>query len=85
MPLAYIKTISPRNATGDTAETYGYLAKVLGADDFAARIVQAFSLRPASMRRMVRSWELAMWTGTEPRASRELLASLISRLNECHY
>jgi hypothetical protein len=83
--MAYIETIPPRRATGELAQAYRYLATVLGADGLAARVVQAFSLRPASMRRMVRSWELAMWTGAEPRAARELLASLISRFNDCHY
>jgi hypothetical protein len=50
-----------------------------------ARIVQTFSLRPGSMRRMVRTWELIMWGGTEPRTLRETVAAAISRFNECHY
>lgn len=48
-------------------------------------VVQVFSLRAASMRRMIRSWELAMWAGGTPRALRELLATLVSELNRCHY
>lgn len=83
--MAFIRIIPPREATGETAEAYRYMRDVLGGFDRAARIVQLFSLRPASMRRMVRSWELAMWCGEEPRADRELLASVISRLNDCHY
>jgi len=50
-----------------------------------AGVVQVFSLRPASMRRMIRSWELAMWVGGVPRANRELVAAAVSRLNDCHY
>jgi uncharacterized peroxidase-related enzyme len=47
--------------------------------------VQIFSLRAASMRRMIRSWEIVLWAGSAPRASRELVATLVSRLNRCAY
>ena len=83
--MAYITTIPPRLATGETARVYRELSRVLGTDGLAARIVQAFSLRAGSMLRMVRSWELARWMGERPRRDRELLASIVSRLNECHY
>jgi len=83
--MAFIRVIPPAQATGETAATYRYMREVLGGFDRAARIVQLFSLRPGSMRRMVRSWELAMWCAQEPRAARELMAAVISRLNDCHY
>lgn len=83
--MAFIRVIPPAQATGETASAYGYLREVLGGFDRAARIVQMFSLRAGSMRRMVRSWELAMWCGEEPRSQRELVAAVISRLNDCHY
>jgi hypothetical protein len=83
--VAYIRVISPREADGETGAVYGYMRQVLGGFDRTARIVQMFSLRAGSMRRMIRSWELAMWCGEEPRANRELLAAVISRLNDCHY
>src|SRR5262245_14967847 len=51
----------------------------------AAQVVQIFSLRAASMRRMIRSWELVLRAGSAPRASRELVAALVSRLNRCDY
>ena len=82
--MAFIRIIAPSKATGETAQVYRYMAEV-GGGDLTARIVQLFSLRPGSMRRMIRSWELAMWCGDEPRTNRELLASAVSRLNECHY
>jgi len=50
-----------------------------------AKIVQLFSLRPASMRFMIRGWELGMWAGEAPRATRELIGAMVSRLNDCHY
>jgi alkylhydroperoxidase family enzyme len=82
--MAFIATVSPRNATGETAAVYRYMAEV-GGVDLVANVVRLFSLRPASMRRMIRSWELTMWTGDEPRALRELVAAAVSRLNDCHY
>jgi hypothetical protein len=50
-----------------------------------AKVVQLFSLRPGSMRRMIRSWELTMWAAPAPRRHRELVAAAVSRLNDCHY
>jgi hypothetical protein len=83
--VAFIRVVSPRDAGPETAEAYDYLRQVLGGFGRTARIVQMFSLRAGSMRRMVRSWELSMWCGEAPRAKRELLAAVISRLNDCHY
>ncbi len=82
--MAFIRTIPPKAASGETDEAYRYMRQVGGAG-VVAKIVQAFSLRPESMRRMIRSWELTMWCGSEPRANKELLAASISRLNDCHY
>ncbi|TFH26447.1 MAG: hypothetical protein E4H00_10600 [Myxococcales bacterium] len=82
--MAFIETISPSRAVGETAAVYRYMAEV-GGDRMVAKIVQMFSLRPGSMRRMIRSWELTMWCGSEPRAMRETLAAAVSRLNDCHY
>ena len=82
--MAFIKTISPGKATGETREVYKYMAEVAG-NDMVAKIVQIFSLRPASMKRMIRQWELAMWKGATPRQERELAAAAVSRFNNCHY
>jgi hypothetical protein len=82
--MAFIATVPPGRARGETAAAYRYMAEVGGAEIFA-KVVQLFSLRPASMRRMIRNWELTMWVGSEPRAMRELTAVAVSRLNDCHY
>ena len=82
--MAYIQTIPPGKATGETREAYKYMAEVAG-HDMVAKIVQIFSLRPASMKRMIRQWELAMWKGDVSRQSRELAAAAVSRFNNCHY
>jgi hypothetical protein len=82
--MAYISTVPPARATGETAEAYRYLGRVAGGGR-VAQIVQLFSLRPASMRRMIRGWELSNWAGSEPRAMREFVSAAVSRLNDCHY
>ncbi len=82
--MPHIRTISPRRASGETDEVYQTMKEV-GGTASVANIVQLFSLRPGSMRRMLRSWELAMWCGDEPRANRELVAAAVSRYAECHY
>jgi alkylhydroperoxidase family enzyme len=82
--MPYVRTIPPSHATGDTAQAYEYMRQVGGIDP-VTRIVQVFSLRPASMRRMIRTWELSNWAGEEPRRTRELVAAAVSRLNNCDY
>ncbi len=82
--MAFIKIITPGKVTGETAEVYESLAQVSG-QRIVPNIVQIFSLRPASMRRMIRLWELGMWVGNVPRQSRELVAAAVSRFNSCNY
>jgi alkylhydroperoxidase family enzyme len=82
--MPHIAVVAPRDAIGETRDVYRYMREVAGLD-LVANIVRMFSLRPGSMRRMIRSWELCMWMGDEPRATRELVAAAVSRLNDCHY
>ena len=82
--MAFIKVIPRGKATGETAEAYRYMSE-MGGINRIAKIVQMFSLRAGSMRRMIRMWELTMWMGNEPRTTRELVAVAVSRLNNCHY
>ena len=82
--MPFIKTIPPSKASGETAEVYDYMAEVSGSR-MVAKIVQIFSLRPATMRRMIRQWELTMWVGSVSRRHRELVAAAVSHFNNCHY
>ena len=82
--MPYIAVVPPSKADAETAEVYAYMHQVGGAD-VVAKIVQMFSIKPTSMRRMIRTWELAMWMDDEPRAARELVAASVSRMAECHY
>ena len=60
--MAFIRVIPQGKATGETAEVYQYMTE-MGGISRIAKIVQMFSLRAESMRRMIRMWELAMWMG----------------------
>ena len=82
--MPFIKTIPPSKAKGETAEVYQYVKKMSGISQ-VGKVVQMFSLRAGSMRRMIRLWELSMWMGNEPRTTRETVAVAVSRLNNCHY
>lgn len=82
--MPFVEVIEPMAVTGETKAAYGYM-RAVGRVGLVANVVKLFSRQPASMRRMMRSWELAMWVGEEPRALRELMAASISRYNDCHY
>jgi hypothetical protein len=82
--MAWIRTVSVREGSDELRQVHACMREVAGAGR-VAKVVQVFSLRPASMLRMIRSWELAMWAGSEPRATRELLAAMVSRVNQCVY
>ncbi len=82
--MAFIEVVSPRKATGETAAVYRYMGE-MAETKLIPNVIRIFSLKPESMRRMIRLWELSSWSGDEPRTTRELLASLVSRLNDCHY
>jgi uncharacterized peroxidase-related enzyme len=82
--VPHIAIVPPARASGEVAAAYAELGRMTGSG-LAAQVVQIFSLRAASMRRMIRSWELVLWKGDAPRASRELVAALVSRANRCSY
>jgi hypothetical protein len=82
--MAWVRVVPPSRATGELAEAYRYMREV-GGVGMIGNIVRLFSLRPGSMRRMIRTWELSNWVGSEPRTTREMVGAAVSRLNDCHY
>ncbi len=82
--MAIIKTISKYRAKGERKEAYQSASDLMDSLKIP-NIVQIFSLRPASMQRVVRKTELAMFVGSEPRSIREQIGVLISFFNRCHY
>jgi hypothetical protein len=82
--VAFIRVVSPSAGGPELAAAHAYMREV-GGSSTVGNIIKLFSQRPASMRRMIRTWELAMWMGEEPRANRELVAAMVSRINQCVY
>lgn len=82
--MAFIKIISPGQATEAVKKEY-QTASQLSDSSLIPKIVQIFSVKPASMQSMLRKFELTMWMGTVSRENRELVAAVVSRFNECHY
>lgn len=82
--MAWIRTPSVSEGGPELAAVHREMHQVVGLP-LVANVVRLFSLRPASMRRMIRTWEIAMWMGPEPRATRELVAAMVSRANRCVY
>ncbi len=82
--MAFIQVIPRRKAKGEFAQAYKMLENVIGGK-MVPKIVEVFSLRPASMERMIGLWNLSMWVGDIDRKESEMVAVLVSRLNNCHY
>ncbi len=82
--MAYIKTIPPHKATGETAEVYQYMFRLTGFIK-TPNLFKVLSLEPAGFKRIIRGYELTMWMSDQPRARLEMVATMVSRLNDCPY
>ena len=82
--MAWIQTVDEADATGVVKEEY---------DDAIARagqlynIVKLFSARPKSMHAFVELYKVVMHDPDCPlsRMQREMIATIVSKVNECHY
>lgn len=81
--MAWIRTVPPAEATGDVKRQYDAAVKRAGK---VFQILQIQSLNPATMRAGIQLYAAAMF-GDSPlaRATRELLATVVSATNRCHY
>jgi hypothetical protein len=88
--MAWLRTISRRDAQGDLADTYAAMAARPIPDaykppgDDAPGIIRAHSLDPELMRRAFRISGL-LHRSALGWADRELISSVTSRTNECFY
>jgi hypothetical protein len=82
--MSFVATVPPSRANAEVVAAYRYLYRVAGGK-IPGRIFRVLSLRPSTMVRFVRNWELASWAGNEPRQNRELMAVVVSRLASCDY
>jgi len=81
--MAHIRLIGPEDATGPLRVEYDAAVARAGK---VFNIVKAMSLRPGVLKRSMEMYKAIMFGPSGlTRAERELLATVTSRHNECHY
>ena len=81
--MPHIRTIPPEEATGELRQEYGRAMRRAG---HVARILQLQSLNPPVLRAGVQLYTALMHGPSAlTRAQRELIATVVSRANDCFY
>ncbi len=82
--MAWIQTVDEADATGIVKEEYDAALERAGQ---LFNIVRLFSVRPKSMRAFVELYKVVMHDEDCPlsRMQREMIATVVSKVNECHY
>ena len=81
--MAWIDTINERDANGSLKDQY---AKLKDSRSGVDNILKIHSLNPESLDTHVRLYKTIMY-GKSPirRVNREMIAVLVSSINQCHY
>ena len=81
--MAWIDTINERDTDGSLKDQYAKLKDSRGGVD---NILKIHSLNPESLDAHVRLYKTIMY-GKSPirRVNREMIAVLVSSINQCHY
>lgn len=81
--MAHLDLVDPEDASGLLAEEYEAAVARAGK---VYNIVRSMSLRPAVLKRSMEMYKAVMFGPSElSRQERELLATVVSATNECHY
>ena len=81
--MAWIRTISEEQATGQLAEIYGQLRKTFPV---VPNVLKAFSMRPELLAHLRGVATTATFGGSRlTRSQEEMIATVVSSLNRCHY
>ncbi|MBI4172475.1 MAG: carboxymuconolactone decarboxylase family protein [Actinobacteria bacterium] len=81
--MAHLRLIDLEEATGPLKREYDEAMARAGK---VFNIVKAMSLRPGVLRRSISLYRAIMFGSSRlTRAERELLATVVSRTNDCHY
>ena len=82
--MAWIKTIAPKDATGLLGRVYESATRRAGK---VFNILRLQSLRPEVLSSSTRLYSELMHAsrGGLTRAQREMIATVVSRANDCHY
>ena len=81
--MAHLDLVDPDDATGPLAEEYAAAVERAGR---VYNIVRSMSLRPGVLKRSMEMYKAIMFGPSGlSRQERELLATVVSATNECHY
>lgn len=81
--IAHLDLIDPDDATGPLREEYDAAVQRAGK---VYNIVRSMSLRPAVLKRSMELYKAVMFGPSAlTRQERELLATVVSATNDCHY
>ena len=82
--MAWIRTVDEAEATGIVKEEYDAALARAGQ---LYNIVKLLSVRPKSMRPFIELYIAIMFDEDSPlsRIQREMIATVVSKVNECHY
>ena len=82
--MAWIQTVDEADATGIVKEEYDAAIARAGQ---VYNIVKLLSVRPKSMRPFIELYIAIMFDEDSPlsRMQREMIATVVSKVNECHY
>ena len=81
--MAWINVINEEKATGSLNEQYKNLIEPWGGVD---NILKIHSLNPESLDAHVRLYKMAMYgKSTVQRHEKEMIAVVVSTINQCHY
>jgi hypothetical protein len=81
--MAWIKTVAPEQAQGRVAEVYAGFSARFGVPP---NIMQSFSLKPELLAAVARLFMVATFGGSNlTRVQEEMIATVVSATNRCHY
>ena len=81
--MSWIRTVPELEATGIIKEEYEAAIKRTGR---VYNIVKLFSIKPESLKAFVNQYEVAMFGPSKlSRAQREMIATVVSQINNCRY
>ena len=84
MAVAWIRTVDESEAAGHVQAMYDALIKQRG---WVPNIVKVHSIRPDGLRAAMQMMNATMYSQTSglTRAQREMIATVVSVANRCHY
>jgi len=80
--MAWIETVEEQNAAGELKPIYDASLKLYG---FVPNIRKALSLNPTALRAYTQLSGAVYHGGVLPAEEREMIATVVSAANRCHY